>query len=79
MYLEYWLRLKEIWRGDTMDDKKNKVLFRILQEDCEWKDKFKIGGNEVEVCRASDLACKQNLCMPFKFAVFFNRPEVKDG
>lgn len=62
-----------------MDDEKNKLLFKILQEDCEWKDDFGIKGTEGNVCRASFMACKQNLCMPFKFAVFFNRPEVKHG
>jgi len=60
-----------------MDDEKNKLIFKQLQEECEWVDELQMGGHSVVVCRASDLACKQKLCMPFKFMVFFNRPEIR--
>lgn len=59
-----------------MDDKRNKMLFKILQDECEWKDDFEIGGHNVMVCGASNLSCEQKLCMLFKFAMFLNRPEV---
>lgn len=53
-----------------MDDKKNKTLFRIISEDCEWK-------NHRDTCTACDKVCRQEHCMPFKFSLFFNRPEVQ--
>jgi hypothetical protein len=59
-----------------MDDERNKMLFKILKDNCEWKDKFEVGGHNVLVCRASSLSCKQKLCMPFKFALFLNKPGV---
>jgi hypothetical protein len=62
-----------------MDDEKNEVLFRILQEDCAWKQTMDMGGYKVLFCSASSLACQMEVCVPFKFAVFFNRQEVKKG
>lgn len=53
-----------------MDDKRNEMLFMVLSEDCEWR-------NHHGMCMACDKICKREFCMPFKFALFFNRPEIR--
>ena len=62
-----------------MDDEKNKMLFSILSEDCEWKDDISIGGYDIQICSACSKPCEQKVCMPLRFSLFFNRPEVRNG
>ncbi len=60
-----------------MDDKRNAMMFQPLQEDCSWK----IEGTDrgVDRCWVTDKPCQLKNCEPFRFALFFNRPEVKNG
>jgi hypothetical protein len=58
-----------------MDDTRNEKLFRILQEDCEWK----IDEPLCNRCAATKMFCRLKYCVPFKFALFFNRPEIQEG
>lgn len=62
-----------------MDDERNKTLFRNISDDCTWKSGKKLFGRFLNKCSASSLACCQENCTPFKFALFFNRPEIKNN
>jgi hypothetical protein len=57
-----------------MDDQRNKRFFEDLQSECEWRQKDE---SKPRVCFASGMRCNQNMCMPFKFAIYFNRPETR--
>jgi len=61
-----------------MDDTKNRMIFEDLKEDCKWNELRKIGGYDCDTCLVG-LECIQENCMPFKFAIYFNRPEIKHG
>jgi hypothetical protein len=56
-----------------MDDERNKMMFKELQKECEWKDELNFEGDIVVVCPAGNVPCKQKNCIPFKFGLFFNR------
>jgi len=56
-----------------MDDERNEKLFKIIQGECLWKNDM-----DFDLCYAVNLPCKMKNCMPFKFALFFNRPEVRN-
>jgi len=61
-----------------MDDKRNEMIFKILQKECEWSGKLGFGGEpELKICRAGGGVCNQKNCIPFKFALYLNRPEVR--
>lgn len=56
------------------DDKRNEHLFKIIQDDCEWRNTKKVP--KMITCKATKLLCEQKNCMPFKFCLFFNRHEI---
>lgn len=68
-----------------MDDDRNKKLFGVIQKDCMWRKElnYLVYIAELEtnfkICSASNLTCCETNCVPFKFALFFNRPEIQKG
>lgn len=62
-----------------MDDERNKTLFAAVQEDCQWRIEYKFPYIVSNKCRATGWGCTQRNCAPFKMALFFNRPEIKNN
>jgi hypothetical protein len=66
-----------------MDDEINEMLFFTVSDDCEWvkigDGKYPLSTQHIKNCKATGMACNQKNCMPFKFAKFFNKPEVRRG
>jgi hypothetical protein len=64
-----------------MDDQRYNMLFDIMKKDCKWRIKgwfYPLSVENRMHCTATQLDCNQENCMPFQFAKFFNRPEVKN-
>ncbi len=59
-----------------MDDTRLERLHDMLKEDCSWLEVSRL---LVDKCAATGLPCNRDNCEPFRFAKFFNRPEVRNG
>jgi hypothetical protein len=60
---------------NATDEKRNETLFDILKSDCEWRSETRVP--KMIICKATKLSCIQKNCVPFKFCLFFNKPEIR--
>jgi hypothetical protein len=58
-----------------MDDTRNERIFKIVQNDCEWRGL----GMFMGICEATGLECTVKNCAPFKISLTLIRPEIREG
>lgn len=58
-----------------MDDERSKKLFAAVKNDCNWLKETRV--LKMLICKATNLLCIAENCAPFKFCLFFNRPEIR--